>query len=384
MSRHHLRGDKTCLNCGFVVEERYCSRCGQQNIEPKESFLHLVGHFFADITHFDSQIFTTLKDLVLRPGFLTREYIAGKRVRYLNPIRMYVFISAVFFLVMFAGKEEHNTVSEDNQHPTNLFRQQLADSLRAAADERGRVRGNIESGVPAGGNAGGSDSVRRNVADSVRKAVNGALANRLDTTEGVAPGEESLHVSFGGSEIIIDLVENKFRNVREFDSVEKALPDSARDKGFMHWLLRKNVRLKEEHGGHRSHIRIEENLQHTIPKIMFILLPLFALITGWFYSRKKYLYVQHAVFSIHFHSFVFLFLLLVWLLSKLITNDWVDIGVTVFAMLLVFVYLVAALKGMYRQSVWLSLLKGLAISLLYWVLIIGVLALVMVITFMRA
>jgi hypothetical protein len=359
MSRHHLRGDKTCLNCGFVVEERYCSRCGQENTEPKESFLHLVGHFFADITHFDSQIFTTLKDLVLRPGFLTREYIAGKRVHYLNPIRMYVFISAVFFLVMFAGKEEHNAVSEDNQHPTNLFRQQLADSLRASADARGG-------------------------ADSVRRAVNGEIANRLDTAEGVAAGEESLHLSFGGSEIIIDLVENKFRNVREFDSVEKALPDSARDKGFMHWLLRKNVRLKEEHGGHRSHIRIEENLQHTIPKIMFILLPLFALITGWFYSRKKYLYVQHAVFSIHFHSFVFLFLLLVWLLSKLITNDWVDIGVTVFAMLLVFVYLVAALRGMYRQSVWLSLLKGLAISLLYWMLIIGVLALVMVITFVRA
>src|ERR1700743_593598 len=93
VSGHHLRHEKNCLNCGFRVEERFCSRCGQENVEPKESWVHLVGHFLADITHFDSKIFITIKDLVWRPGFLTREYAEGRRVRYLNPIRMYIFIS---------------------------------------------------------------------------------------------------------------------------------------------------------------------------------------------------------------------------------------------------------------------------------------------------
>src|ERR1700730_15650741 len=109
MARHHLREDKTCLNCGFTVEERFCSRCGQENIEPKESFGHLVGHFFADITHFDSKFFMTVKDLVWKPGFLTKEYAEGRRMRYLNPIRMYVFISAIFFLVIYWGSEGGNS-----------------------------------------------------------------------------------------------------------------------------------------------------------------------------------------------------------------------------------------------------------------------------------
>ena len=148
LSRHHLRHDKTCLNCGTIVGERYCTHCGQENTEPKESIGHLIGHFFADITHFDSQIFTTLKDLILRPGFLTREYAAGRRVKYLNPIRMYIFISAIFFLVMFAGNEEEHKagVGEESTHAANIFRQRFADSLREAK---------VSAGDKASSGAGG-------------------------------------------------------------------------------------------------------------------------------------------------------------------------------------------------------------------------------------
>src|ERR1700761_4916430 len=102
MNHKHLRKEKTCLNCGAVVQDKFCSHCGQLNAEPKESFGHLIGHFLEDVTHYDSQLFTTIRDLLFRPGFLTKEYVAGKRVSYLNPIRMYIFISAVFFLVLFS------------------------------------------------------------------------------------------------------------------------------------------------------------------------------------------------------------------------------------------------------------------------------------------
>jgi hypothetical protein len=98
---------------------------------------------------------------------------------------------------------------------------------------------------------------------------------------------------------------------------------------------------------------------------MFILLPLFALYTGWFYSRKKYYYVNHAIFSVHFHSFVFLLLLFMQLLSKVIPGDWTEIILALLAMILSFVYLVVALHGMYDQSFWFGLLKGIGISLLY-------------------
>ena len=136
---------------------------------------------------------------------------------------------------------------------------------------------------------------------------------------------------------------------------------------MMHWILRNNVRQKEKHGG-RSKLHIEVDVHHDIPKIMFLILPLFALYVGWFYRRKKYYYVNHAIFSVHFHCFLFLLLLVMLFVFKVLPDDlglaW-DIAVAAVFPILAFVYLVAALHGMYGQSFWLSLGKGLAIGLLY-------------------
>jgi hypothetical protein len=323
-------------------------------VEPKESVGHLIGHFFADITHFDSKIFTTLKDLIWRPGFLTREYVAGRRVRYLNPIRMYVFISAVFFVALFAGSQESADHSEGDMRAVNAFRQQLADSLRAVKPEG--LRGGAGVGGVLGAGAG---------ADSLRRAFNAELAARLDSTskDKGMPESLSLHWSSSGK-VLIDIEENKYKTVREYDSVQRSLPDTSRDKGIMAWILRNNVRQREKNGG-RSKMHLEVNVQHDIPKIMFVLLPLFALYAGWFYSRKKYYYVNHAIFSVHFHSFVFLFFLFLLLLSIVIPGHWAGIILAAISPLPIFVYLVAALRGMYGQSVGMSLLKAVAISLLY-------------------
>ena len=100
MSHIPERKEKDCLNCGTIVQGRYCQQCGQENVVPKETFWHMVTHFFYDITHFDTNFFHTIHHLVFKPGFLSREYLAGRRVRYLHPIKMYVFTSAVFFILL--------------------------------------------------------------------------------------------------------------------------------------------------------------------------------------------------------------------------------------------------------------------------------------------
>jgi hypothetical protein len=333
--RHHLRHDRTCLNCGATVEERFCTRCGQENLEPKESIGHIVGHFFADITHFDSKLFITLKDLILRPGFLTREYVAGRRMSYLNPIRMYIFISAMFFLALFAGKKEHAPEKGDDLQAVKVisYRQHLADSLRAA------------------------------VVDSLRATFNREMAARLDTGKEKEPKDESLSLNMGNGNVIIDMTEYKYNSVHEFDSVQATLPDTAKDKGIMHWILRHNTREKEKRGTAKIHIEVD--ISHDIPKLMFILLPLFALYVGWFYSREKYYFVNHAIFSVHYHSFVFLLFLVFHLLGKLIPGEWTEPILALVSLILSFVYLVAALHGMYGQSFWQGLFKGLGIAFLY-------------------
>ncbi|MEY4456252.1 MAG: DUF3667 domain-containing protein [Sediminibacterium sp.] len=103
MSHLKERIEKDCLNCGTIVQGRFCQQCGQENVEVKESFLQLFKHFLEDLTHFDGKLWKTLKLLLFKPGKLTQFYMDGKRATYIHPIRMYLFISAVFFLFMFTG-----------------------------------------------------------------------------------------------------------------------------------------------------------------------------------------------------------------------------------------------------------------------------------------
>jgi predicted Na+-dependent transporter len=102
---------------------------------------------------------------------------------------------------------------------------------------------------------------------------------------------------------------------------------------------------------------------------MFALLPLFALYVSWMYGRKKYYYAQYAIFSIHFHSFYFLLMLVAVLAARIYDSPWVSVGLPTLVLLLSFVYLVAALRYMFGQSRWLSFAKGVAITVLYTVTI---------------
>lgn len=104
MSHLKERTEKNCLNCGATVQGRYCQACGQENVEVKESFMHLIVHFIEDLTHFDGKLWKTAKLLLFKPGALTQLYMDGKRASYIHPIRMYIFISAVFFLFIFNGE----------------------------------------------------------------------------------------------------------------------------------------------------------------------------------------------------------------------------------------------------------------------------------------
>jgi hypothetical protein len=359
VSGHYFRKEKNCLNCGAEVSEKYCPHCGQANKEPTETFFQLTSEFFSDITHFDSKVFTTLKDLIVRPGFLTKEYNAGRRVRYLNPIRLYVFISAIFFLLLFSSRQDARFNEKDEGQLTGIFRQQFADSLRSV-----------------------SDTMRQSsVADTIRKNIYRQIASRLDSPKNKAADEESVGLFVGDEgRLVIEIEENKYRSTRHYDSVQQQLPDSLRDKCFLKWLLRNNARLKSEHQN-RNHIRIVVDMQHSIPKIMFVLLPLFALLIGLFYNREKYFYVQHAIFSIHFHAFVFLSFILALLLDLILPGDWTGLILWSAAYLFAFIYLAIALGKAYQQSLFLSTLKTVAIICVYSLLILVTLCLLVFITF---
>ncbi|WP_449400571.1 DUF3667 domain-containing protein [Chryseobacterium wanjuense] len=108
MSHGKLREEKNCLNCGHLVEERFCPHCGQENIQPKQPFHYLFTHFIEDFTHYDGQFWKTIKYLLVRPGRLTKEYLEGKRQIYVAPVKLYIFISFITFFLpsLFSTSEE--------------------------------------------------------------------------------------------------------------------------------------------------------------------------------------------------------------------------------------------------------------------------------------
>ncbi|MCR5887866.1 DUF3667 domain-containing protein [Hymenobacter sp. J193] len=91
-----------CANCGHAFQpeqpNEFCPSCGQQNHDLNVSFGHVLEETLEGIFHFDSKVFRTAGLLLFRPGQLTRRFMQGHRVGYVPPIRLYVFISFVFFL----------------------------------------------------------------------------------------------------------------------------------------------------------------------------------------------------------------------------------------------------------------------------------------------
>ena len=113
VSHSKERAEKICLNCRTELNGRYCHVCGQENVEPKHTLWGLITHFFNDITHFDGKFFSTVKYLMWKPGFLPAEYVRGRRANYLDPVRMYIFTSAVFFLILYASVDTNFLVESD-------------------------------------------------------------------------------------------------------------------------------------------------------------------------------------------------------------------------------------------------------------------------------
>ena len=91
---------RTCENCAAALVGPYCSECGQRHHEhPVHSFWHFLQEATEDLTHADSRLWLTLRALLFRPGSLTREFLDGRRARYLPPVRLYLVVSLLFFFI---------------------------------------------------------------------------------------------------------------------------------------------------------------------------------------------------------------------------------------------------------------------------------------------
>lgn len=334
MSHYAQRKQNNCLNCGAVVYGRYCHMCGQENIEPKESFWHLVTHFVYDITHFDGKFFSTVKYLLLKPGFLSGEYIAGRRTRYLNPIRMYVFVSAFFFLFFFS------IINPSFE----------ADKKETETQSAGEIKTRIEKQITDLKNLKdkeNSEFARKIIEDRLK-----LLQQDMQTIE-----KDTLHLSelnyFKVKELSMSF--GVYGNVTQYDSLQNSLPAKDRDSWLKRISARKTIELQNRynHEGNELFKTLFEKFRHSFPQLLFISLPLFALLLKLLYIRRKqYYYVDHVIYSVHLYCAMFILMFILLGLSHL--EDFHYLRWLSYFTVPLFIYIVwyqyKSLRNFYEQS----------------------------------
>jgi len=373
LSHFKERKEKNCLNCNAEVQGRFCQVCGQENLEPKETVWHFITHFFYDITHFDGKFFSTVKYLITKPGFLSKEYIAGKRVTYLHPVRMYVFTSAFFFIVFFSLFNADRLMKGSDEDKEGLLKQlvvartSLDTSLKVTTDTvikaaMYRTISKLDKSILKLQKEFEDDSIN----DSINLA---ATKQRMDTLEKEVPYVKGLS---RGVQTAIDKKKKKNSSSNEqygtgfsrllkissklaYDSLQKELPADKKDSWFTRVMVHNSYDLEDKVKKDKKEaltVMFEKSL-HTLPQVLFLSLPTFALILMMLYARhKKYLYVDHGIFSIHVFCATFLLLLIYFSFSKIkdaVGYDWISIFKFLTALGIYF-YLYKAMRNFYGQG----------------------------------
>lgn len=336
MSSFKLRKEKNCLNCGHHVEKHFCPACGQENIEVKEDALHMVIHAVADYFHFEHKFFSTLKPLLFKPGVLTKAYVEGKRVSFIHPIRLYIFVSIVFFLFVLSSKKTHDYKDKDEPRATATQRSLTDKEKKKIIDKQIKA---LEAGMKyAPMPKAKKDSIIRITKENIKAELDSG--NKTYRT-----GE----IKFGS------IIGPKDTTVVAYDQHQLALPKEKRDGFIKHYFKRRMIELNSYPNPREKFI---EDFLHNIPKMMFLLLPLFALILKLVYINKERYYYEHLIYSFHGHSAIFLSILFTMLLQWLTglvfdISGWLSFACFVY----ITWYIYRSLRTFYGSTRWITVLK---------------------------
>ncbi len=324
-----------CPNCNSEAKGNYCYQCGQETHLHKDTFWGLVTHFTAHYFHYDSKFWKTLTTLWFKPGELTIAYNNKQRMRYLPPISLYIFVSAIFFLTASLGhhkdKSGHNNSSK---HEKTAKSSSLIDSANKYPSAR-----------PTSGDVNTSVNLLSDAIDSI---------NKYSDTSPTSTDETSS----------INLISDKTSD----DSLKLNLKDGSiggrytidEDNWFVEYLEKKDEKIKSEYGSLNNYLK--EKLTHNVSKLFFFMIPILALIIKLFYLRRKnHLFVNHSIFALHVHSLFFS----VFTIKNFIFDENIKKIASLILAAGSVVYLVFALHKVYQTSWIRSIIYTIFITLLY-------------------
>lgn len=229
-----------CENCGQPLLGGHCYACGQPRKGLVRHFSSILGDFADTVLNIDSRIFRSIGPLLFRPGFLSQEYFAGRRVRYVSPVRLFVFLSIVTFIIA-------QWVMPDW-------------SVSGGGDEgRGSINVEVDGGKPVKPSSQPDDDL------------------------------DDLVISGGKP---WDPVSNPIR--------VDWLPDAgnAQLNALAGRLKDNGKRIKKDPN------LLKAAVFNALPTTLFVLVPVFALLLKLFYVFKRRLYMEHLIVALHSHAFL--------------------------------------------------------------------------------
>jgi hypothetical protein len=255
-----------CEDCGAELHGRYCSVCGQAAVDYHRSFRHVIADVAESFLNWDSKFLKTIGLLVVRPGWLTNQFVAGRRTRYLHPLRLYLLVSIVFFLCGRLVPIGRGPVKSE-----------------FTVKERDKVEAALKN-IPT-------------MPDDVREEVNRALAK---AGRPVAP---TLPISPSGPAV----TRSPASSPRD-EGVPLVQFDDSNNGPFGNWL---EQRVKDKVGADGTRVQLfADALRSNISTMMLFCIPLFAFVLKILYLRQRRFYIEHLVYALHIHAFFYIAVLL--------------------------------------------------------------------------
>ncbi len=319
----------SCLNCGSALTGQYCGNCGQRARSRLISIWELLQDAFGDLLELDSRIWQTLIPLAVRPGQLTRDYLRGRRARFMPPFRTYLVLSLLFFLVAFFDPQESLGILFE---PETAATPEQSQEFKEAQEEL--LQDLAEDGI----------LVRPPTADTgeTEPESSGGLTISIDKDD---PDTNCSFDEFDPNEIPPWMARRLTKERLQVMCERMTAEDGEGLKGFLDKLL--------------------EN----VPAGLFVLLPLMALFLNIIYPLSKRYYVEHLLFVVHYHAFIFLALIFQILSIRIIELSGLpeDIGslIVVATSIYIGVYLYKAMRRVYEQRRFVTLLKFILLFIAY-------------------
>lgn len=291
-SRRRRRREKrsapitNCENCGATLHGHWCAQCGQPAIDYRRSFRHVVLDVLESFLNWDSKFFASLWWLVIRPWRLTNEFLAGHRVRYVHPLRLYLLASVLFFFVVnYATKSIH--LHAKNFSPAERY--EIESDLNNDKDVPPAVRERVRQALEAKGVA------------PPKEMMSPALHPSVSPTATVAASTTASPIGAVASPANATPSPPDYGPLVQFDKP----PSDSIGK----WL---EGRAKEKMGEHGTKMALFiQTLFSNLPYMMFCCIPLFAFVLKILYIRRRIFYIDHLVYALHIHSFAYVSLMII-------------------------------------------------------------------------